>query len=158
MLLQDFIAVSTLENMEKFLAETAKVSAEALDWKPSLTSRSVLSQMQELGVIPAYFPHILRTLEAPAIDETFMARYEVERAELDSYEKAEAAIRLNTLALVDVIRAVPAEDLNKEIPFFGGQMWSVPKLMLHHFTNLEYHTGQVYYINTLFTEKQDERR
>ena len=158
MSVQDFIANSTLENMEKFLAETAKVPAEAIDWKPSPSSRSVLSQMQELGVIPAYFPHLLRTLEAPTIDDAFMAKYEVERSVLDTYEKAEAAIRSNTLILVDSIRAVPEEDLTKEIPFFGGQMWSVPKLMLHHFTNLEYHTGQVYYIHTLFTEKQDERR
>ncbi len=154
MRLQDFIATSTLDHMEKFLAETAKVPAEALTWNPSPSSRNVLSQMQELGVIPAHFPHLLRTLETPVFDEGFMTKYEADRALLDTYGKAEEAIRTNTQALIDAVRAVPDEDLEKEIPFFGGQMWSIPKLMLHHLTNLEYHTGQVYYIAMLYAEKQ----
>lgn len=153
MRVQDFIAELTQANLDKFLREVAKVPADKLTWSPLDEGRTVLSMMQELGVIPAHMPHILETFEPPTFDESFMQQFFAACAELDTFEKAEEAIRVHTQRTIEAIREVQDEELDREIPFYGGQMWTVKKLMCHHFTNLEYHTGQVCYIQTLYGDK-----
>ncbi len=153
MRVQDLIADVTVANMERFLREAGKVPTDKILWAPLEEGRTVLSMMQELGVIGEHMPHLIETLEVPTFDEAFMQAYYAACAKLDTYEKAEEAIRVHTLRTVEAIRAVPDEKLSVEIPFFGGQMWTVAKIMGHHASNTEYHTGQVCYIQTLYGDK-----
>lgn len=146
---QQLIAQETLRAMEAILHQATNVPPDKLTWKPMEEGRSVLDQIAECAIIPRYMPGVLETLKGPEFTEEMMNAFKEDKAAIDSLEKAEATIRENTAKAVAAILAVPDDKLELEIPFFGPKMWKVSSIMCSHMWNLDYHTGQICYIQTL---------
>lgn len=154
MTVQEFIAGETERAMEALLHQVKRLPGDKVDWQPNGEGRSALDQLQECAVIATYYPSVLGSLKAPEIDAAEMARFNKRKAELDTVEKAESALRESTGLAVAAIRAVLDADLDKEMSFFGPFPWKVASVMNAHAWNMHWHTGQVCYIQTLLGDKE----
>ena len=154
MRVQDFIADETNRAMESLLHQAKRVPADKLEWKPMEEGRSTLDQVQECAIIAGFYPMVLSTLQVPEFTEDSMKQFEEAQAKLDTLEKAEAELRKNTAVATEAIRNMPDDSLGKEMKFFGPDMWKVSSVMNAHTWNMQYHTGQICYIQTLLGDKQ----
>jgi len=154
MRVQDFIADETNRAMEGLLRQVRRVPADKADWSPLGEGRSALDQLQECAVIAGFYPHLLATFEPPVFDEASMAAFEEARKKLDTVEKAEAALREGTAKTIAAIQAVPDEKLEDTMTFFGPEPWKISSVMLAHYWNMTWHTGQTCFIQTLLGDKK----
>ncbi len=140
--------------MESLLHQAKRLPADKLEWRPMDEGRSALAQVQECAVIARSDPHLFETLEMPNLDEAAMKQFGEATAALDTFEKAEAELRKNTATVTDVIRNFPDEKLGIEMKFFGPNPWKVSSVLNSHCWNMQYHTGQICYIQTLLGDKE----
>lgn len=151
---QEFIAAETERAMESLIRQAKRIPADRLTWKPMEEGRSALDQVAECAVIPGYMPGILASLKGPEFTEETMNAYRQAKDSLDTFEKAEALLRENTAKAVAAIKAVPEDKLGLEIPFFGPEPWKIAAIMNSHAWNMNYHTGQICYIQTLLGDHE----
>lgn len=153
MRVQDFIADETNRAMESILMQAKRVPSDKLEWKPMDEGRTTLDQIAECAIIAGFYPTLYQTRKLPDFDEATIKQFEEAKAQLDTLDKAEAALRENTAKTCDAIRAFPDEGLNDEMKFFGPGMWKVSSVLNAHAWNMHYHTGQICYIQTLLGDK-----
>lgn len=139
--------------MEGILEQAKRVPEDKRSWCPMDEGRSTLDQVQECAVIAGFYPNLFQTLKLPEIDEAAMKQFQDAKAQLDTFDKAEAALKQNTAATVEAIRNMSDDVLGKEMKFFGPGMWKVSSVMNAHAWNMHYHTGQICYIQTLLGDK-----
>jgi hypothetical protein len=140
--------------MESLLHQAKRLPADKLEWKPMEEGRSALSQVQECAVIAGFYPHLFQTLQMPNLDEAAMKQFGEATAALDTLEKAETELRKNTATVAEAIRNMADDKLGQEMKFFGPDMWKVSSVLNAHCWNLQYHTGQICYIQTLLGDKE----
>ena len=133
--------------------QAKRVPIDKLDWKPMDAGRSILDQLAECALIPAFYPAVVQTKQMPDFTPELMEAFEEDKNRLNTLEKAEALLRENTAKAVAAFLAVPDDDLEVEMKFFGPGVWKLASVMHAHVWNMHWHTGQICYIQTLLGDK-----
>jgi len=154
MKVQEFLAQGTEKSSAELIRQAGRVPADKLTWQPMESARNVLDQVAECAVIGRFIPSILESRQPPKFDEESMAKFKAAKAELDSLEKASEALNASTAATAAAIRAMPDEALEETMPFFGPEPWTLLQIMGMHKWNMDYHCGQICYIQTLLGDKE----
>lgn len=141
-------------NLTHFIAQVLVTNLQAMPpdrqtWKPMETGRSALDQIQECAIINGMMAESVRTGQIGKMDFDL---YERQKAELDTAEKAIARLLENTAKLTAAIRAYPADRLDEMVtlPFGSGMTMSAAEYLMMAFRNMNYHFGQISYIQTLY--------
>ena len=150
--IQQLAAQLNREAAASLQSNALAIPADKVTWKPLEMGRSVLSQIVECALITGYAANILSALKMQDHDEASHAQA---KAELDTIEKALAALQANTDKLVAVIEAFPTEELDNtlQLPWLPEPQ-SFAKLLLMSYWNNVYHIGQIAYIQTLYGDKE----
>ncbi|HVT12520.1 MAG TPA: DinB family protein [Fimbriimonadaceae bacterium] len=150
----EFLAQSIEKKHEQVFALARTVPVERLDWAPGGQSRSVLDQLQELGIIIRFYVAMLREKTAPEPTPEMFEEYQTDRKKLTTIDECEASAKSHTDELAALIRAYSDEDLEKRIllPFMGGMDLSMADLMMMVYWNLSYHEGQIQFILNILAE------
>lgn len=154
MTVQEFIAAETERAMEGLIHQVRALPADKVAWKPMDEGRTALDQMAECALIAKSLPQILGSRKMPDFTPEMIAQFESDKAAIDTVEKGESLLRDATAATVTAIRAMPDEALQEQMHFWGPEPWSVAGVMAYHSWNMNYHTGQVCYIQTLLGDKK----
>lgn len=129
----------------------AAMPPEKQDWRPEESTRSALQQVQECAVINGWAAEILRTGDVPPLSHDEFAR---KTSELDTADKAIAALRAATDDLVGVIGSLPDELLDHTIQLpWESTPVTLAEAMWISYWNMAYHTGQLAYIQTMYGDK-----
>ncbi len=148
---QQVAAQLTKQATDSFASVVKATPPEKQEWKPLDAGRTVLAQAQEVAAVTAFFTKIIVERAVPAFD----GAYERAMAELDTMEKALAALDANTADLLAAIEAFPDAELTATVTM----PWSpVPAtlecVLLMNYWNLVYHYGQISYIQTLYGDRE----
>ncbi|HWA84309.1 MAG TPA: DinB family protein [Fimbriimonadaceae bacterium] len=151
---QDFLAQSIEKKHEQVFALARTVPAERLDWSPGGQSRSVLDQLQELGIIVRFYVAMLQDKAAPEPTPDMFEKYQADRKKLATIDECEASAKRHTDELTALIRSYSDEDLDLHIilPFMGGKDLSMADLAMMVYWNLSYHEGQIQFILNMLAE------
>lgn len=152
MSLQDFIADQTGKALDGLFKQARFLPADKLEWEPMDQARSALDILQECAVLPKFYVQVLETGKVPEFLPEFLEAYNKSRAELDTLDKAEAACRENTAALLVAIRSVPDAKLADPLQLPWG-VWSTAEVLNLHYWNMVYHTGQLCYSQSMLGDK-----
>jgi hypothetical protein len=121
-------------------------------WKPLDQGRSALDQIAECAVINAWSAQLLRDRVVPPLDGEAFGKA---CSELDTGDKAVAALRANTESLASAIESVPDDALEVELQFpWDEKPCTLAEAMLTAYWNLTYHIGQTNYIQTLYGDQE----
>jgi uncharacterized damage-inducible protein DinB len=152
MRVQDAMAHYTLEALEMLYRAARRVPADKLDWKPLGEARTVLGLLQECAQSPTWYMGFLD----PTYKHGFTNLEEMKQArkQWTTLEACEQATRENTAMLVEKIRAVTDEDLEKEHMMPWGAPTKTLDIISSQYWNMTYHTGQIYYIQTLYGDME----
>ncbi|MBS1721142.1 MAG: hypothetical protein JST35_11910 [Armatimonadetes bacterium] len=154
MTLQMHLAASTRATMAAFLKEVEKVPADKLEWSPLDEGRTVLSMVQECGTLPRYLLGTLTTFEGiREMTEEIMNMYFADCAKLDTLEKAVAEVRTQSEALASRIEALTDEEMARTVYLMRPDPRPIADIASYHLMNMEYHRGQICYIQTLYGDK-----
>jgi len=153
--------MSTVQQVAARLTSTAAESlarsvrampADKIDWRPLDQGRSVLSQVQECATVATFFARILRDRAVPPSDDSAFGNA---MAELDTIEKALAALAENTRDLEGAILSFQDEHLADRITMpWGSEPVPFSDLLFMNYWNLVYHSGQTAYIQTLYGDRE----
>lgn len=151
---QGVAARLTEKAADDLVAVVRAMPEEKARWQPFPDARPVLEQIVECVLANRMWANILRThVHAMLPDGTAERAYK----ELDTIEKATAALRETSAELAGVIRSVPEADLGVLVPFPGKPDSGRPLAECCHHAcwNMTYHMGQVSYIQTLYGDWEE---
>lgn len=129
-----------------------RVPADKLEWRPIGQERTVLELLQECAQAPTWY--------AGWLDPTFSHGFDgyaellEERGKWTTLEECERITRENTAMLIEKIKAVPDERLEEEHEMPWGMKMKILDMLSSHYWNMTYHTGQIYYIQTLYGDME----
>jgi len=138
-------------------ASARAMPEDKLNWSPMGGARTVLQMLQECAY---YLPTLAPWLSAgDGMPERFMAVAgpAMEQSKSwDTLDKVEAAYNGYIEDTLAVIRAVPDNDLNRDVavPWAEGETLPVWKVMLTLYWNAVYHLGQINYIQTMYGDTE----
>jgi hypothetical protein len=153
MRLQDFIADQTTAAAEELGKQVQKMGDKAT-WSALDEGRTALDQLAECAVIGGYLVDVIANKHMPPMDEAMWTQYMTDKGAVTSVAQGAELLQANTAKLCGVIRAVADTDLGVMMSFWGPEPWPVSKVMAHHLMNVQYHVGQVNYIQTLYGDKE----
>lgn len=153
MRVQDFIADRTMAGAEELAVQVKKMGEKAT-WIAMDEGRTALDQLAECAVIGGYMVDVIATKTMPEMNEAMMEQYVSDKASVTSVTQGEELLLANTTRLCDVIREVPDTDLGEKMSFWGPEPWLFCNVMAHHLMNVQYHIGQVNFIQTLYGDKE----
>jgi uncharacterized damage-inducible protein DinB len=125
--------------------------ADKLDWKPEETSRSALSQLQEIAMAPPFFLRVIRDGSDFKFDDHAQAQMEEMKKKFSDLDSCRSAAMSGTGELCQAISEFPDDRLDEEVtlPFAGGMVMSMADFLGLHQWNMVYHYGQVCYLQTM---------
>ncbi|MCB0825890.1 MAG: DinB family protein [Armatimonadetes bacterium] len=150
---QEFICQCNIVSMEGIIKQAKKMPEDKLTWEPMGEGRTALDQVAECALICGFIPDVLAKREMPNIDEAAMAEFEKSKQAYKNLADVEADLRSGTEKLNETIMNMTNDELDIKIPFFGGEEWSLASIANLHGWNMQYHTGQICYIQTLYGDK-----
>jgi len=153
MRLQDFIAEQTLLAVDYLFLQARRIPDDRLTWKAMDEGRAVLDQIQECAAAPNSYNNILKG-ESKEIIDADHAKRKAAKVTWITVDKCEAECRERTAILIETIRATPDEVLENKTMMPWGEEWKLSDLMMMHYWNLVYHTGQICFIQTLLGDKE----
>jgi len=153
---QDQIIETTNRTIEGIFRTARAVPEDKLDWKPMDNGRTVLDQIQEVSQAPMWFLTVLEKKADPKFTpEQFQQAREARQA-WDSLDKCEEVCKANSEKLFEQIRNLSDEDLSTPIKFEGSDReYTLADIALFHHTHLNYHIGQINYIQTLYGDTEN---
>lgn len=153
---QDVVIRITESALSDFFRTARAVPEDKLEWSPLDQGRSVLDQVQEVAQAPAFFKMLLEKKAFPELKPEQMEKAMEQRKSWKTIDECEEACRKYSDSFYNLIRDYPDEDLEIMInlPWGGGMVKSIADVMLFHYWNILYHTGQVNYIQTLYGDKE----
>ncbi len=153
---QDVVIRVTESALSDFFRTVRAVPAEKLEWSPLDEGRSVLDQAQEVAQAPAFFQMLIEKRAFPEFTPEQMEKAMKQRKSWKTIDECEEACRKHSDSFYNLVRDYPDEDLEVMInlPWGGGMVKSIADVMLFHYWNVLYHTGQVNYIQTLYGDKE----
>jgi uncharacterized damage-inducible protein DinB len=148
---QEQIIQSTHRGMDIIFRTVRAMPEDKLDWKPMDAGRSALDQLQECSWSPNFYRMVLEQKTFPELDENFFDEASKQRKQWTTIDLCEEHCKENTEKLCSVIRSLSDEDLSTtiHIPTRGIDL-SLADIALSHFAHMQYHTGQINYIQTLY--------
>lgn len=140
------------EVAESLTRNAAAMPADKLTWSPLDQGRTALSQLAECAVITEFTTNLLKTRAMPPIDSEAFGK---KTAELDTVEKATAALKANIDTLSSVIESFPDADLDAtiQLPWFSTPQTFAQVMFICYWNNV-YHQGQIAFIQTLYGDKE----
>lgn len=144
-----FIADRTAEMSGTLVRAIRKMPTDKTEWKPLDNGRTVLDQVQECVGANKFALTVLQTYTLPERDPDHTERLQ---KELDTLDKAVAALEGSTAQIVAAIKEFPTEKLDEKIvlPFRGGFETSYAWVANFCYMHLTYHYGQINYVQTLY--------
>lgn len=150
--IQDLAAKLNSQAIDGFIRNVRAMPGDKQTWQPETTCRSALNQAQECAVITGFTVHSLKTLELPPMDNESFGKA---MAELDTVDKAVAALEKNKAELNAAILNFPDADLEKTIKLPWEETPSpMAEIMFLNYWNLVYHQGQLCYIQTMYGDNE----
>ena len=139
------------DSSESLIRNIEAMPTDKADWKALELGRSALNQVQECAVIAAMFAEVFSKQAIPAMEGD---EFGSAMSALDTVQKAVAALRTNTEALVKAIEAFPADSLEKptHLPW-DPTPTTFAEIMFTNYWNSTYHEGQINFIQTLYGDK-----
>jgi uncharacterized damage-inducible protein DinB len=150
---QQAAARMTLDASQTLIRNLSATPAEKQTWQPLDEGRSILNQVQECAVINAWFAMQLHDRAVPPLDGD---AYAAALAQIDTADKATAALKENTDKLVEEIKAFPDAHLDESLtmPFGEGMVMTFEEILFAGYWNMTYHAGQIAYVQTLYGDKE----
>ncbi len=135
----------------EFFKYAKGVAPDKLEWSPLDHGRSALDQCREIAMCPTWAVQIVNG-EALDWGEETMAQIKEEQSHWTTVADCEAEFAKRAAEMRTVFEAFPDERLEETrfMPFDGGRDFTFIEMMDYPRWNLNYHTGQVAYIQTLY--------
>jgi hypothetical protein len=154
---QEQAAQLTRDAGEALFASARAMPADKLNWSPAGDARTALHMLQECAY---YLPTLAPLLsQGDGMVERFTAvagPAMEESKSWDTLDKVETAYNGYLEATLAAIRAVPDNDLNREVPLPWAEGVTMPvwKMLLSLYWNTVYHVGQINYIQTMYGDQE----
>lgn len=149
---QDQIVTATERAVDDLFRSARSMPEDKLHWTPHESKRSAMEILQECAQAPGWFSGMLIARSMPDLSDDAFEKARAERSQWKTLDECERVCRENTAKLCEIIRSYPDEDLGImiHIPFGGGMDRSLADVAMFHLWNLNYHLGQINYIQTLY--------
>lgn len=153
MRLQDQIVRQTQRALEEVLRAFEALPEDKRDWKPAEHSRSAMSQLQEIAVVPVFHEMLL---QGSGLPDGFHRDLQARAAALTSFDECRSEAVRATAALCGAIASFPDERLDEEVtlPFGPGMTMTMADVLTQHHWNMVYHLGQINYIQTMLGDRE----
>ncbi len=144
----------TQKSLGDVLRAVDALPEDRLEWAPSDTSRSVLSQMQEIAISASWFLAFIERKRAPSGED-----HEVKKSQMNgaptTIDACKELAQASTAALCEAISDFPDEALEDEVtlPFGGGLTCTMADVLGLQAWNLTYHLGQINYLQTMLGDR-----
>lgn len=147
--IQEVAAKLTEKAADDLIAALSATPRDKATWQPFPDTRPVLEQTVECCLANRKWANILTTRAYSELPEDEGARA---FAELDTVEKVVAVLRETSTKLATVIRSLPDSEVAGIVPYpWKPETGRTLAECCHHATwNMNYHCGQVSYIQTLY--------
>jgi len=152
---QDYMIKQISAAAEEFFKGAKAVPGDKLEWSPLDQGRSVLALCREIAMTPTWGADVVENVPHE-FNEEAIAKIEAEQSQWKSVEACEAEFNGRMERLKSVYAAIPDEGLSNTrwLPYDGGRDFTVEEMMDYPRWNLNYHTGQVAYIQILYGDKE----
>lgn len=149
----DLVSELTLKAVESLFRNARAIPEEKLAWTPSESTRSALDQVQECAQFPKYLAQVLRgeTLEFTPV--LFMQAAK-EREEWTTLDECERICQFNTGLFLEEIKRHDQSRLSENVLTPWGATLSISELMMTHYWNMVWHTGQIAFIQRMLGDKE----
>lgn len=145
--LQNFLADATLKAARDLEIALLRLSQDKRNWSAGGDARSALDMVAECAILNGSTAETVQKRVCPAVSAH--ATYSQDKAALCSnWPTLKALLDENTAGLVEVIRAVPNEDLEVEVEMPWGVM-TLTQLASYPYWNMSYHEGQINFIASM---------
>lgn len=155
MRVQDYFVESIRRGAQEAFNYAKAVPADKLDWSPMEGGRSVLDICRELAMTPTWAHDTIEGVEMDWSPEAQAALKQVQ-SEWKTVEDCEAQFNERAKKMEELFKNMPDERLSqtKWLPYGGGRDFTMVEMMEYPKWNLDYHTGQIAYIQTLYGDKE----
>jgi len=145
--LQNFLATSATKSAAELVAAYLRLPEDRRTWSPEDKSRSALDQFAECAILNGYTAKLIQTHVWPSGGFDNFLREKSEASAL-SWEDLSALLEENTRLAVEIISALPDEELEVEIDLPWGKS-SLAEILAYPYWNMTYHQGQINYIASM---------
>jgi uncharacterized damage-inducible protein DinB len=141
----------TLRAGEALTQAVRAMPLEGLTWKPHTASRPALSLLGHCAVTNLVYASVLANAPLP-----FRSQAESDAAtdECDTLPKACAYLHRSLTRLCDTLIALPAERLTEMVILPDGEKMPSALAMLVPANHMQYHLGQINYLQTLMGDEE----
>lgn len=156
MSIQENILLETRAAAQEFFRYALAVPTDKVEWSPLDAGRTVLDLCREVAMCPTWAADMLTTRTLPEWDENSEAAAKDEQSAWLTVEACQEQCEARLENLYAAIRALSDEQLKETmfLPFEGGRDFTMIEVMSYPRWNINYHTGQVGYIQTLYGDKE----
>jgi len=153
---QEFVISATSRSVDGLFRTARAMPEDKIDWKPMEHGRTVLDQLQEVAQATTFFSAVLEKKGDPQFSAEHWEQAREARKAWDTLDKCEEVCKANTEKLFELIRGLSEEDLDTTIKFEGSDRdYSLAEVMSFHQTHLNYHHGQLNYMQTLYGDTEN---
>lgn len=155
MRIQDYFVATTQRAAEEAFRSAKAVPADKLEWSPEDVGRSVLDLCRELAMTPKWAVDTIEGVQGDYSEEA-MTALKNEQAAWKTVEDCQAKYEEHAVAMNELFRNLPDERLaeTRWLPYYGGRDFSMIEMMEYPRWNLNYHAGQISYIQILYGDKE----
>lgn len=152
---QDYIVDATQHAADEVFRYAKAVPEDKLDWKPLDAGRSVLDQAREMAKCPMWACQIIADDQPMEMNEEVAAAAKAEMMAMGSLEACQAEFAIQFAKFAELVRGLSDERLKatKWLPFDGGRDFTVAEMAEYPRWNINYHLGQIGYIQTLYGDR-----
>ena len=145
-------AVASQAVSDTLIRNLQAMPADKQTWKPMDIGRSALDQVQECAVINRWIAETYKTKVLPPLDKD---AFGAAKTEMDTPEKACAALNEATTQLCDAISSASDADLEVQVTLpWDSTPTPLAALFLVPYWNNAYHIGQLCYVQTLYGDNE----
>lgn len=145
--LQNFLADATQKAASQLEAALMRLPEEKRSWSAGGDARSPLDMMAEIAILNGITAQSIETRGCSTA--SLYAAYPCDKADLcQNWSATKSLLDENTTRMVEVIRALPDEDLRVEVQMPWGAM-TLTQLASYPYWNMSYHEGQINFIASI---------
>jgi hypothetical protein len=152
---QEYIVDATKSAAKEFFRYAMAVPSDKLTWTPLPGGRTVLSLCQEIAMTPLWAKDTAE-MKPHEFGEEEMEKVQKVMDQWTSIDQCLEVFEKNMEDFAAFVLALPDGDLGKTrwLPYEGGREFNMVEMLDYPRWNLNYHTGQLAYIQTLFGDKE----
>lgn len=155
MTIQEYMIDSTKRSAAETFRYAKVVPADKWEWAPLDSGRTVLDMCREITMTPKWAVDIINGVPMEWNEES-MAATKAEQAQWNTPEECETEFNVRIAKLEALYLSLTDEKLKETrwLPFDGGRDFTFLEMMEYPRWNLNYHLGQIAYIQTLYGDKE----